>query len=69
MKARITVEREKQGLSMSALAAKAGMHVSTISQIESSRLIPYPGQVAKLAKALGWKDDHTLLFENAEEVE
>jgi ribosome-binding protein aMBF1 (putative translation factor) len=66
---RITRERERQELSMSVLAAKAGMHVSSISQIEGNRLTPYPGQVKKLAKALGWKDDPALLFKPMETEE
>jgi ribosome-binding protein aMBF1 (putative translation factor) len=69
MALKITREREQQGLSMSALAAKAGMHVSSISQIEGGRLNPYPGQVKKLAKALGWKDDPALLFKHVELME
>jgi len=66
MKLRITLEREKQGLSMSALAGKAGMHVSSISQIEGSRLAAYPGQVKKLVKALGWEDEPALLFKEVD---
>jgi len=58
----LTEERKEQGLSMSALAAKAGMHVSSISQIEGGRLIPYPGQVKKLVKALGWTGEPSKLF-------
>lgn len=62
----ITKIRKQQGLSMSALARRAGMHVSSVSQIESGRLVPYPGQVEKLTAALGWKDDPSALFEEVE---
>lgn len=53
---------------MSGLAREAGMHVSSISQIESGRLSPYPGQVAKIAAALGWDGDPMELFEEVEVV-
>ena len=48
---------------MSALARRAGMHVSSISQIESGRLLPYPRQQEKIAHALEWEDDLRELFE------
>lgn len=44
--------REALGLSRSAFAREAGLHVSTVSQIESGRLVAYPGQVAKITAAL-----------------
>lgn len=59
----LTKERQSMGLSMSALARKAGMHPSSVSQIENGRLVAYPGQVAKLSKAVGWKGDPAELFE------
>lgn len=59
---RITQLRKSQGLSMSALARKADMHVSSVSQIESGRLIPYPAQVKKLSDALDWQEEPKLLF-------
>ncbi|MBQ9003667.1 MAG: helix-turn-helix transcriptional regulator [Eggerthellaceae bacterium] len=59
---RMTEERKSRGLSMSALARRAEMHVSSISQIESGHLIPYEKQMAKIAKALNWEDDPKELF-------
>ena len=44
----ITEKRERLGLSKSAFGRESGLHVSTISQIESGRLIPYPGQMKKI---------------------
>ena len=44
--------RERLGLSKSALAREAEMHPSTVSQIETGRLAPYPAQAEKLEKAL-----------------
>ena len=44
--------REALGISKSALAREAELHVSTMSQIELGRLKPYPGQIEKISKAL-----------------
>lgn len=63
---RLTLARKEAGLSMSALARCADMHVSSISQIESQRLKPYPGQIAKLTNALQWEDEPSKLFEEVE---
>lgn len=62
----ITELRKQKGLSMSALARKAEMHVSSVSQIESGRLSPYPAQIEKLATALEWRDGPSILFEEVE---
>lgn len=59
---KITEERMSQGMSMSGLARRAEMHASTVSQIENKRMVPYPGQKEKLAKALDWEGDPDLLF-------
>lgn len=47
----ITHKRERLGLSKSAFGREAKLHVSTISQIESGRLVPYPGQMRKIVAA------------------
>ena len=49
----ITEARERKGWSKAELARKANMNASTISQIESGRINPYPGQLVKIARALG----------------
>ena len=54
-------EIRKQG-SFSDFARKAGMHVSSVSQIVNGHLKPYPGQVDKIVDTLGWKDDPAILF-------
>lgn len=54
-------EIRKRG-SFSAFARKAGMHVSSVSQIVNGRLRPYPGQVEKIVDALEWKGDPSVLF-------
>ncbi|MEG2267047.1 MAG: helix-turn-helix transcriptional regulator [Acinetobacter sp.] len=58
----LTKERKDRGLSMSALARAAEMHVSSISQIEGGHLKPYPGQVEKLATAIEWNGAPIDLF-------
>jgi len=45
--------RETKGWSQSELGRQTGIHPSTISLIESGRLVPYEAQLVKLAKALG----------------
>lgn len=55
--------REQKGISQSSLSHIAGMHVTTISQIESGRLKPYPNQIAKIAHALDYEGDPYELFE------
>lgn len=62
----MTELRTEQGLSMSALARKAEMHVSSISQIEGGRLRPYPGQIKKIADALEWDGNPAELFQETE---
>jgi Predicted transcription factor, homolog of eukaryotic MBF1 len=49
----ITEARERKGWSKAKLAREADMNAATISQIENGRIIPYPGQVEKIARALG----------------
>ena len=48
----ITEAREAQGWSRAELARRAKLNAGTVSQIEAGRLLPYPGQLAKLARAL-----------------
>ncbi len=56
-------EREARGWSKSELARRAGLNHTTIGQIESGRFRPYPGQLRKLAAALGLPEaeSHRLL--------
>ena len=52
-KERLKQAREGKGWSRAQLARAAGMHPSTVGQIESGRIEPYPSQLEKLARALG----------------
>jgi transcriptional regulator with XRE-family HTH domain len=61
-------ERKKLGLSQAKLAQKADLHPTTVSNIETGNLIPWPGQREKLARALraeGWDGNPDALFEEA----
>lgn len=49
--------RKQNGWSQSVLSHRSGVHVSTISNVERGRLSPWPGQRARLARALGWPED------------
>lgn len=50
---RIQELREARGWSRSELARQARMDAGDVSKIERGILVPYPGQVLKIAKALG----------------
>jgi ribosome-binding protein aMBF1 (putative translation factor) len=49
----LTKQREARGWSKAELARRAGMGAADVSRIEARRLIPYPVQLEKLARALG----------------
>ena len=50
---RLTEERRQRGWSRAELARRAGMNATTVGLVEAGRFIPYPSQLAKLARALG----------------
>jgi len=52
----LTRERVSNGWSRAELARRAGLHPSTVGSIESGRLRAYPGQLAKIARALEWPE-------------
>ena len=60
------VMRQERGWSQSELARRAGLNQSTLNQIESRRLLPYPSQIQKLAQALDWKGDPQELLQEAQ---
>lgn len=60
---RFKYERLIQGKKQTDVSRMTGMHTTSISAIENGHLRPYPGQVDKLVKALGWKGDPADLFE------
>jgi len=50
---KLKTERLAAGESQAELARRAHLHPTTISLIESRRFLPGPGQLSKLARALG----------------
>jgi transcriptional regulator with XRE-family HTH domain len=74
MAQRFNADRARQrrfelGLTLAALAAKAGVSVSHLSQIENAIYQPSPTTFAPIAKALGLDADELLVAEVAEEAE
>jgi len=59
---RLAQLRRLAGLSQAELARRAGLNSCTISQAESGRFVPYPVQIARLAKVLDWEDDPASLL-------
>jgi transcriptional regulator with XRE-family HTH domain len=49
---RLTVEREARGWSRAALARRARIDQGTYSKIEQGRVIPYPIELGRIARAL-----------------
>ena len=56
---RISQERKRRGWSRAELARRAGMNGGTVGLIESGRFKPYPGQLRKLASALGLPEEES----------
>lgn len=51
---RLAHERERRGWSRTELARRAEVHPSDIGKFEARRLLPYEGQLQRIAKALRW---------------
>jgi ribosome-binding protein aMBF1 (putative translation factor) len=49
----LSLKREERGWSRAELARRARKTPSDIGKIEAGRLIPYPSQLRKIARALG----------------
>jgi ribosome-binding protein aMBF1 (putative translation factor) len=66
----LTRERRARGWSISELARRSVMANGDVGKIEAGRLQPYPTQLRKLARALGWRlDDAQRLLDTAESPE
>jgi len=61
---RLTALREGRRWSRAELARRARMGNADVGRIESGRLIAYPGQLVKLADALGWPGSPEALLED-----
>lgn len=64
---RLTQEREQRGWSRAELARRANVHPADLGKFELERTRPYPGQLGRIAKALGipQRDAEALLEEVA----
>lgn len=58
---KLTLLREAQGLSKRRLAALAELDQGQLSKIEAGRVIPYPVELDRLAKALGVVESNALM--------
>jgi transcriptional regulator with XRE-family HTH domain len=65
---RLTRERERLGWSKQRLAQEARISPPYISQAESSRRIPYPRELERIANALGWDGAPAGLLEDADDA-
>ena len=54
---KIRAVRKKKGWNQTVLAYRTGISIGDISKIENGRMVPYPSQRKRLAKALGIQPD------------
>lgn len=50
----LTRQREAFGWTRRELGARADLHPARVGVIENGRVVPYPIELARLARALGW---------------
>ena len=62
----ITKLREQRGLTRARLGALAEVHPARVGQIESGRYVPYPPELGRLARALGWQGQPEQLLQEAD---
>lgn len=60
---RMTQAREGAGWSRTELGRRARIHPSRVGGFELKRVVPYPVELRRLAKALQWADEPELLLE------
>lgn len=63
---RLTAEREQRGWSKAELSRRSGLNASQVGLFECGRLLPYPGQLEKMARALEFGDEPAALLEEVE---
>lgn len=59
---RLKFIREAKGITAAQLAKEARVHAGDLSRIERGLMVPYQGQLERLAAALRWEDDPELLL-------
>ena len=60
---RLTHEREKRGWSKAKLARRADLDQGIQCKIENRRVNPYPVELRRVARALGWREDPARLLD------
>ena len=65
----LSIERRRLGWSRAELARRAERNAATVGLIESGRFDPYPSQLKKLARALGWPVSEALELLDEERAE
>lgn len=60
---RLTLARQKVGMSKTELARRANIGLSEISKIESGKIFPYPGWRRRIAEVLQVEDVESLFKE------
>ncbi len=60
---RITQLRTERALTRTKLGALADVHPARVGQIENDRVRPYPPELGRLARALGWQGEPEQLLE------
>lgn len=63
---RLEFMRRNQRKSQRGLGLEAGVNASYICNAERRGMVLYPGQAARIAKALGWTGDPMELFEEVD---
>lgn len=63
---RLTFVRKSQDLSQAKVARAAELDQATVSRIENGRYVPYAGELARIALAMGWKRDPQELLDDVE---
>jgi transcriptional regulator with XRE-family HTH domain len=66
---RITYLRQEARLTKFRLGALANVHPSRLSQVENGHVVPYPVELERLARALGWQGEPAALLDQVESGE
>lgn len=65
---RLEQEIREKGWSFSETSHQSGVNQVTIGQIVAGRFVPYPVQLEKLARALGFEGEPAQLIEEVEDA-
>jgi len=62
----LTRQRESFGWTKRELGARADLHPARVGVIENGRVKPYPVELGRLARALGWTSDPAALLQEVD---